>query len=181
MMSSIREYGIKTPIKITKDFIIIGGHRRHGIALELRLESVPCQIARYELTDDQLKLHTIEDNYLQRQHDKKSLRQNLYSDLVDLVTKQLPNWEYLIRENKAGLQEKLEEMGFSAAVATKIVSQERRKASKIDNSRRKGIIQTDYDSMIKNVNRLVSVYENTNSDTQEKTKNILIKKLEVIK
>lgn len=166
LMESIKKYGIKTPIKITKDFVIIGGHRRHSIALQLHLSKVPCQIANYKLTEDELKLHTIEDNYLQREIGGNQRRQ-IYSDLIGLIKKQFPNWEYMIREERGKLQEKLEGIGLSTKTAEKITTQERRKAKREDSSRIKGIIQTDAQSMIKNAKRLSAVFEDTNKETRE--------------
>lgn len=176
MLGSVKKYGIKTPLKLTQDYTIIGGHRRHSIALELRLSEVPCQVALHELTDDELQLHTIEDNYLQRETPSR-FRAKIYKDLVDLVIKQLPNWEHLIRGNKQGLYEKLQDMGFSYVTANKIIGQEKRKAAKTDNARRSGLIQTNWMSMSKNLQSLVTVYATTNEYTREKMKPNIIKKL----
>jgi tRNA(Ser,Leu) C12 N-acetylase TAN1 len=176
LIVSIKDYGIKTPLQITKDFTLIAGHRRTGIALELRMEEVPCQVALYDLTDDELKLHLLEDFYLSRDVGSKQ-RKKIYSDIIGLVRKKIPNFDFLIRENKSGLDSELEDMGFSTKTREKILVQERRKASRDDNYRRVGLIQADYDSMQKNINRLVSVYIDTNEDTKLRIKPVILQKL----
>jgi len=179
LTESIKKYGIKTPVKITKDYLIIGGHRRHQIALQLGLEKIPCQIANYDLTDDELKLHTIEDNYLQRELGS-SQKKAIYSDLIGLVKKEFPNWEYMIREDRGKLQQSLESLGLSTKTAEKISIQERRKAHREDSARIKGVIQTDYHSMIKNANNLAKVYEDTNKETKNKAKPEILRLLKNI-
>jgi len=78
LKASIKKYGIKVPIQITQDFIIIGGHSRHSIALELDFEKVPCTMATYKLKDHELRLHTLEDNYLQKRYGIRTEAAGLY-------------------------------------------------------------------------------------------------------
>ncbi|MBU1020603.1 MAG: ParB N-terminal domain-containing protein, partial [Firmicutes bacterium] len=59
--ASIKEFGFKVPIVITKDRVIIAGHTRLKASLLLNLEAVPCLIAD-DLTDDQIKAFRLVDN-----------------------------------------------------------------------------------------------------------------------
>lgn len=59
--NSIKEFGFKVPIVITKDRVIIAGHTRLKASLLLNLEAVPCIIAD-DLTDDQIKAFRLADN-----------------------------------------------------------------------------------------------------------------------
>ena len=59
--NSIREFGFKVPIIITKDNVIIAGHTRLKAALRLKLEKVPCIIAD-DLNDEQIKAFRLADN-----------------------------------------------------------------------------------------------------------------------
>lgn len=59
--NSIKAFGFKVPIVITKDRVIIAGHTRLKASLKLNLEAVPCIIAD-DLTDDQIKAFRLADN-----------------------------------------------------------------------------------------------------------------------
>lgn len=61
VMNSIKEFGFKVPIVITKDNVIVAGHTRYKASLELGLENVPCIIAD-DLTDEQIKAFRLADN-----------------------------------------------------------------------------------------------------------------------
>lgn len=61
VMNSIKEFGFKVPIVITKDNVIVAGHTRYKASLELGLEKVPCVIAD-DLTDEQIKAFRLADN-----------------------------------------------------------------------------------------------------------------------
>jgi ParB-like chromosome segregation protein Spo0J len=61
VMNSIKEFGFKVPIVITKDNVIVAGHTRYKASLELGLEKVPCIIAD-DLTDEQIKAFRLTDN-----------------------------------------------------------------------------------------------------------------------
>jgi DNA modification methylase len=58
---SIKEFGFKVPIIITKDNVIVAGHTRLKAAKKLNLLEVPCIIAD-DLTDDQIKAFRLADN-----------------------------------------------------------------------------------------------------------------------
>lgn len=59
--SSIKEFGFKVPIVITRDHVIVAGHTRLKAALKLGLTEVPCIIAD-DLTEDQIKAFRLADN-----------------------------------------------------------------------------------------------------------------------
>lgn len=59
--NSIKEFGFKVPIVITKDNVIIAGHTRLKASLELGLASVPCIVAD-DLTEAQIKAFRLADN-----------------------------------------------------------------------------------------------------------------------
>lgn len=59
--NSIKEFGFKVPIVITKDNVIVAGHTRYKASLQLGLEEVPCIIAG-DLTDEQIKAFRLADN-----------------------------------------------------------------------------------------------------------------------
>jgi len=58
--------GIKTPLEVTDDYLIISGHQRYKIALELGFEILPCIISSYR-SEDEMKERLIKDNLLRRQ------------------------------------------------------------------------------------------------------------------
>ncbi len=58
---SIKEFGFKVPLVITKDNIIVTGHTRLKAAKELGLQKVPCILAD-DLNEEQIKAYRIADN-----------------------------------------------------------------------------------------------------------------------
>ena len=61
--NSIKEFGFKNPIILSKDNIIIAWHWRFEASKKLWLETVPCIIAD-DLTDKQVKKYRMLDNKL---------------------------------------------------------------------------------------------------------------------
>ncbi len=59
--NSIKEFGFKVPIIITKDNVIIAGHTRLKAAVRLELKEVPCIIAD-DLNEEQIKAFRLADN-----------------------------------------------------------------------------------------------------------------------
>ena len=52
--NSIKEFGFKVPIVISKNNVIIAGHTRLKASLKLGLKEVPCIVAD-DLNDEQIK------------------------------------------------------------------------------------------------------------------------------
>lgn len=61
VMNSIKEFGFKVPVVITKDNVIVAGHTRYKASLKLGLEEIPCIIAD-DLTEEQIKAFRLADN-----------------------------------------------------------------------------------------------------------------------
>lgn len=59
--NSIKEFGIKNPIIIDRDNVIVCGHTRIKACEKLGIETVPCVVAD-DLTDEQIKAFRIADN-----------------------------------------------------------------------------------------------------------------------
>ena len=59
--NSIKEFGIKNPIIIDKENVIVCGHTRIKACEKLGIEKVPCVVAD-DLTDEQIKAFRIADN-----------------------------------------------------------------------------------------------------------------------
>lgn len=64
LVESIKEFGFRVPLIISKDGIIISGHTRYKAAKKLDLERVPCIVAD-ELNEDEIKQFRIVDNKTQ--------------------------------------------------------------------------------------------------------------------
>ena len=58
---SIRQFGMKVPLVIDKDNVIVTGHTRYKACLKLGMDKVPC-IKADDLTDDQVKAFRVVDN-----------------------------------------------------------------------------------------------------------------------
>lgn len=61
VMNSIKEFGFKVPIVITKDNVIVAGHTRYKASKKLNLDEVPCIIAD-DLNEQQIKAFRLADN-----------------------------------------------------------------------------------------------------------------------
>lgn len=61
LANSIKEFGFKVPLVITKENVIIAGHTRYKAAQKLNLKSVPCIIAD-DLTEEQVRAFRLADN-----------------------------------------------------------------------------------------------------------------------
>lgn len=61
---SIKEFGFKVPIILTKDNIIVAGHTRYEAARRLNMKKVPCIFAS-DLTSMQVKAFRLIDNKTQ--------------------------------------------------------------------------------------------------------------------
>ena len=59
--NSIKEFGFKVPVIITKDNVIIAGHTRIKACKKLGITDIPCVIAD-DLNDDQIKAFRLADN-----------------------------------------------------------------------------------------------------------------------
>lgn len=59
--NSIKEFGFKVPIVITKDNVIIAGHTRLKASIKLGLDEVPCIVAD-DLSEEQIKAFRLADN-----------------------------------------------------------------------------------------------------------------------
>ncbi len=59
--NSIKEFGFKVPIIITKENVIIAGHTRFKASHKIGLNEVPCIVAD-DLTDEQIKAFRLVDN-----------------------------------------------------------------------------------------------------------------------
>ena len=59
--NSIQEFGMKVPLVIDKNNVIVAGHTRYQALIELGWESAPCIIAD-DLTDEQVKAFRLADN-----------------------------------------------------------------------------------------------------------------------
>ncbi len=58
----VKKYGIISPLLITADDLIIGGHRRRQAALNLKIDEVPVIVLRDDLTEDEIMLLLLADN-----------------------------------------------------------------------------------------------------------------------
>lgn len=64
LAESIKEFGFRVPLIISKDGTIISGHTRYKAAKKLDLDRVPCIVAD-ELNEDEVKQFRIVDNKTQ--------------------------------------------------------------------------------------------------------------------
>jgi hypothetical protein len=82
LKADIKENGIRTPLEITLDNLILCGHERHRVALELELKLVPI-IRNFnpEVTDQ--KIRCIKDNLARKAVDTRT-KVSCFGELLDL-------------------------------------------------------------------------------------------------
>lgn len=95
--NSIKEFGIKNPIIIDRDNVIVCGHTRIKACEKLGIEKVPCVVAD-DLTDEQIKAFRIADNSTAQiaEWDLEKLQAELENIDMDMV--------------QFGLQEQIDEI-----------------------------------------------------------------------
>ena len=95
--NSIKEFGIKNPIIIDRNNVIVCGHTRIKACEKLGIEKVPCVVAD-DLTDEQIKAFRIADNSTAQiaEWDLEKLQAELENIDMDMV--------------QFGLQEQIEEI-----------------------------------------------------------------------
>lgn len=95
--NSIKEFGIKNPIIIDRDNVIVCGHTRIKACEKLGIEKVPCVVAD-DLTDEQIKAFRIADNSTAQiaEWDLEKLQAELENIDMDMV--------------QFGLQEQIEDI-----------------------------------------------------------------------
>lgn len=84
---SIREFGWKVPLVITKDNVIVTGHTRLKAAKKLKIKEVPCIIAD-DLTEDQIKAFRLADNKVAEFSDWDFEKLDLEIEGIDLDLEQ---------------------------------------------------------------------------------------------
>jgi ParB-like chromosome segregation protein Spo0J len=82
LKNDIQENGIRTPLEVTKEKVILCGHERHRIALELGLEKVPVIFFSSAEVISQ-KIRCIKDNLARKAVDWRT-RIRCYGELRDL-------------------------------------------------------------------------------------------------
>jgi hypothetical protein len=80
MAESIRKHGLREPIVVTTDHVIISGHRRYTACARLKLRSVPCRIELIHSTDERFEVLLRESN---RQR-VKTLPEIVRENLIDM-------------------------------------------------------------------------------------------------
>ncbi len=81
---SIKQFGVKVPLVIDKDNVIVCGHTRYKACKKLGITEIPCVIAD-DLTEEQIKAFRLADNKTSEfaEWDYSLLDEEL-SDIIDL-------------------------------------------------------------------------------------------------
>jgi ParB-like chromosome segregation protein Spo0J len=87
LKNDIEKRGMLVPIIAKSDGILLAGHNRLAVAIELRLERVPVQYVREVLTQEQEKEFLFKDNVVRRQltpNEKMKIIEELFGDEIDI-------------------------------------------------------------------------------------------------
>lgn len=78
LKESIRKGGILEEIQVTPEYVIISGHRRHAVAMDIGLETVPVRL-RYDIEgEDAIVWALIESNRTQREKTTEQKIREIY-------------------------------------------------------------------------------------------------------
>ncbi|MCS6807205.1 MAG: ParB/RepB/Spo0J family partition protein [Bacteroidota bacterium] len=94
LRDDIRERGIIVPLLAKKDDVLLAGHNRLQVALELGLQSVPVQYVLDTLTEAAEREFIIKDNLYRRQFST--------AEWISLYKKLYPDFDVLIRQETRG-------------------------------------------------------------------------------
>jgi ParB-like chromosome segregation protein Spo0J len=94
LRNDIRQRGVIVPLIASRDGILIAGHNRLRIAIELKLPQVPVQYVQEDLSDEREREFIIKDNLFRRQLTTQ--------EWVELYKKLFPDFEsvFLTEETK---------------------------------------------------------------------------------
>lgn len=120
VMNSIKEFGFKVPIVITKDNVIVAGHTRYKASKKLGLEKVPCIVAD-DLTEEQIKAFRLADNKVSElaEWDFKKLEIELSSIALDMS---LFNFDMAELSTEIDKHKEVEEDNFNVDEALEEIS-----------------------------------------------------------
>lgn len=108
--NSIKEFGVKNPIIIDKDNVIVAGHTRIKACERLGIETVPCVVAD-DLTEEQIKAFRIADNSTAQlaEWDLEKLQAELESINMDMMQFGL---DEQVKEIERIIEKEAEEDGY---------------------------------------------------------------------
>lgn len=120
VMNSIKEFGFKVPVVITKDNVIVAGHTRYKASKKLGLEKVPCIVAD-DLTEEQIKAFRLADNKVSElaEWDFKKLEIELSSIALDMS---LFNFDMAELSTEIDKHKEVEEDNFNVDEALEEIS-----------------------------------------------------------
>lgn len=117
---SIKEFGFKVPIVVTKDYVVIAGHTRLKAAQKLKMLEVPCIIAA-DLNEEQIKAFRLADNKTAElaTWDLTKLEEELSNIEMDMLQFGFEELESLLPDNAVDddfdVEDEIPEVSYSKA------------------------------------------------------------------
>lgn len=125
LIPSIEEDGIKSPLEITSDFVIINGHQRYNSALKIGLKKVPVYFKDYENEFEEEKAIITYNLQREKSMEEKIQEVKRLKEMETNLKKLNPNYEGKVMQKVA------DALGISISHAKNID-----KKSRIDNSKK---------------------------------------------
>lgn len=97
LVLSIKKYGIKHPVIINKDNLILSGHRRWTAAKKLKAEKIPVKIESFKDKDDEL-LFLILSNQFKSKTNEQKIREGILLEEIEKRSKEKEQTEVIIDE-----------------------------------------------------------------------------------
>lgn len=128
-IAHVKKYGIISPLLITSDDRVIGGHRRRQAALNLKIEEVPVIVLREDLSEDDILLLLLADN---RYRDKDNeTRAREFQMLVEIEERKAKERQKTLNNKGGALKENVPEArGQSRDIAAEKVGMSGKTAEK---------------------------------------------------
>lgn len=62
LLADIKEYGVREPIRVTKDHVVLSGHRRRQHAIAGKVKTVPVLVARHAIPAEEQVIEIVQSN-----------------------------------------------------------------------------------------------------------------------
>jgi len=128
----IKAEGIKTPLFITDDDVILDGHRRYRIAKKLGFKSVPCIIEYPKSREEEFYLILLHNHYRIKKPREIYNEYQLWKKILKPLAEQRRKWKKRVPELRANLPQVLPQGGRVTEQIAKVKGVSRKQLEKID-------------------------------------------------
>lgn len=178
---SIKRYGVHTPLVVSKDNVILSGHRRFHWAIHYKIKSLPCMILKSSLSENEEYQIILDANLHFRRFDSvqlkrfKELRDEQIEEKIGLDVNLITSKN---KQNRVTAKKISEKAGVSIKDARAFVSSIRGKEKTLINKtlyKKNEVNETLVISCNSNITRFLNNYNSANEGTRKVIEKIWVK------